>query len=185
LSGNATAEGSGRHTNHDCARKLVAHAKPQHSALCPERHELYRLQSSLDQLAINFSNEPQVLIAGADRNDAASAFTELIEKCARHCCGGGGGKDGVERRAIAKRGDAVADRERDVRDVESIESRENSGGKIGFDLRAVNMSRDARQNRRLISAAGSDLEDAFVASQLEKLRHQRDDVGLRNRLSAL
>src|SRR5581483_845166 len=40
------------------------------------------------------------------------------------------------------------------------------------------------KNRRLVSAAGPDFEDFFRSAQRERLRHQPDDVGLADRLTA-
>jgi GAF domain-containing protein len=49
---------------------------------------------------------------------------------------------------------------------------------IGRDLDRVHLARELREDRRLISRAGADLEHALVALQFERRRHDRDDERL-------
>ena len=51
------------------------------------------------------------------------------------------------------------------------------------DLDAIDPGRKAGEHRGLVAEAGADVEDAVARPDIEQIRHQGDDVGLRDRLA--
>jgi hypothetical protein len=51
------------------------------------------------------------------------------------------------------------------------------------DLDCIHLVRQLTEHRRLISGSGSDLEHAMIRLDVERLGHERHDVGLGNRLT--
>src|SRR6185312_6506792 len=71
-------------------------------------------------------------------------------------------------------------------DVVVAELGERRRGLLGEALEALDgheRGAQARQHRGRVPGAGTDLEHALVAVQLEQLAHARDDPGLRDRLA--
>ena len=65
--------------------------------------------------------------------------------------------------------------------VAAAEARERGAGalrELRVDLDRVHRVRQAREDGGLIAGAGADLQHALAAFQRQKLRHQRDDIGL-------
>ena len=93
-----------------------------------------------------------------------------------------GDDDGVERRRLRPAQIAVADARLHVRVAEPRQRRRRLASETVDDLDAVDLVGDLRQHRRLVAAAGSDLEHLGTGRQLEQIGHQRHDVRLRDGL---
>jgi hypothetical protein len=66
--------------------------------------------------------------------------------------------------------------------TEPTEALARLGGQRLDPLGAVDALHQARQHRRLVARAGAHLEHLVAVPDLEQIRHQRNDVGLRDRL---
>ena len=110
---------------------------------------------------------------------------ELLLQRLRHARPAGGDDDRVVRRVLRPAERAVA-----VQHVHVVAAcgGECLGGlvrQLTVALDRVDAARDPREHGGGVAGAGADLEHGFAARELQRLRHQRDDVGLRDRLAFL
>src|SRR5688572_28597947 len=118
--------------------------------------------------------------ADGDHHDASRS--ELIEEGLGDPLRGRRDDDAVERRVLGPAAVAVPFAHGDVAVTELLHPALGEPGELGNDLDSVDVVRELRQHRALVTRAGPDLEHARRGRELEELRHERDDVGLGDRL---
>src|SRR5204862_7109649 len=133
--------------------------------LLPQRNEPHRVQPLPRYASVGSPEQPEMLyVRGADRDDAAAAFGELVDQFFRQHFRRGGGQDGVEWRVVAEDLHAVAHGEDDVGDAELREAAGDDARELGLDFGAVDDLRQPREDRGLVSRSRSDLQYFFVAA---------------------
>src|SRR6185295_5256472 len=122
------------------------------------------------------------LIVGSDRDHETSAGRELLEQRGRDLSGRGGHQNGIERRGFRPATIAVADAHVNALVSEPSQGRFRTPPERLDDLDRVDVLGHLREHGRLVARSGSDLEHPGTRTERRELRHERDDVGLADRL---
>ena len=145
-----------------------------------------RARKPLAHELVAASRDPQqfLLAFRADRRDESAAFGQLVEQFLRQRVRRCGQQYAVEwflrRPTLA----AVAMFEAHILDLEFAQALTRPLEQRLDALDAVDPADERREHRRLVAAAGPDLEHLIRrASDGDRLRHARNDVGLGNRLA--
>lgn len=120
---------------------------------------------------------------GAERHHQPAADAELALQRLGHLGAGRGDRDGVVGCMVGPSPGPVSMENVDVRYAEISKRRRGLLGELADPLDRVHVAGDAREHRGRVSRAGSDLEHLLTALEREGVRHQRDDVRLRDRLA--
>src|SRR5256885_7162034 len=105
-------------------------------------------------------------------------YTTLFRSRRRHAGRGRRHNDALERRALRPAGRAVAQPRLDVREAQAPKSLLRFDQQVGQPLDRVHASREARQDRRLVTGARADLEHAVPAPRRECFRQDRKSTRL-------
>ncbi len=127
----------------------------------------------------------QVLMArhAADRHDEATAVGELLAQCRRYGRAAGGDEDRVERRGLGPASAAVAAAQFDVAVAQALQACTGGVAEVRMALDRVDPGGQQAQHCARIAGASADLEHAVGRADARAFGHQRDDVGLRDRLA--
>ena len=115
----------------------------------------------------------------ADRDDHAPAWAQLLDQRRWYVTAGCRHDDGIERRMLFPAIVAVTKTRRNIVVTETLEPRFGLVRQRRNDLNAVNVLDETRQNGRLVSGTGANLQHDVVLVRLNQVCHQRHDVGLR------
>ena len=118
----------------------------------------------------------------AHRDDQAAADRELILQSGRHLGSACRHQNGIERRRFRPSHCAVADPQLDVVIAEFPEPAARRLGERGMTLDGVDAVCDPAHHRRGVARAGADFQNGVAGLHFGHFDHQRDDVGLRDRL---
>ena len=124
-----------------------------------------------------------LVVAEPDGEDDPSTELELLDERGGNLARRRGQKDRVERRLFGPAPIAVAGANRDVGVAELAKPRLRPLGERQDDLDRVDPGGEAGEDRRVVARAGADLEHPVAGREAELLAHDRDDVGLRDRLA--
>ena len=122
-------------------------------------------------------------IFSPDRDDQPAADRELLLQRLRHLGPAGRDQDGIERRGLRPAFGAVADAQLDIVVAQLLEPSPGRLGQRRMALDRVDPVGDLAHHGRGVARAGAHLEHAVAGLHLGGLDHQRDDVGLRDRLA--
>src|SRR2546426_2286397 len=151
--------------------------------LSDQLHELALATRTRLHFTPDLLHDGQRLVLGVpDGHHHASTLRELLEE--RRGDRGAAGRDQypIERRFVGPAERAAADPDPHVVVAETLEERTRPLGQARQSFDRADPPRELGEHRRLVTRAGADLEDLLMAVELEELRHEADDVGLRNRL---
>src|SRR5882762_2984958 len=123
------------------------------------------------------------MLGVANRNNHSAAFSELSKERLRNRRGRSGDKNGVKRCKFLQPQGAVAAMHVDVGVTEPLKPRRRRQRQRRAMVEAEYFSGQAREDRRLVTAARSDFKHAVVWPQLKRCRHRGNDIGLRNGLA--
>src|SRR5262249_11667656 len=172
-------------------RLRYAAARPAHctgssclpGVLSHQLHELALAARPRLHLTVHLLDDGQHLIHGvADRHHHAATLAELLEERGRDRRPAGRDQYPIERRLVGPAEGAATDPYPDIVVAELLEE---SAGALGQPRQALDRAdapRELGEHGRLIARAGADLENLFLAGELEQLGHEAHDVGLRDRL---
>src|SRR6185369_4828625 len=121
----------------------------------------------------------------ADGHDDPSVGGELLDQRPRNVASGGGGEDRTKRRLVAPALRAVTLDDLDIVITEAPHSLASDRDQLGLPLDPDHLGGDAADHRRGVTRTGSHLEHLFARCDTRRLDHQRDDIGLRDRLPRL
>src|SRR3990172_9271251 len=127
-------------------------------------------------------DDPELLVDRADGNHHPAPDRELFEQRSWHFIGCRGHDDSVEGRDLGQATVAVTGDDGYVVVAVRLERFFRPLGERWEDLDRVHVARQPGENRRLVAGAGPDLQDPVFRLRVEKLRHDRHDVRLRDRL---
>jgi len=113
----------------------------------------------------------------------AAAVMMMASNGACSLAGGGGDDDGVERRVFLPAVIAVADAHLDVAVTKPRKPFPGKPPQRFDDLDGERLGGKLTEDRRLIAGPGADLQHLRPGCQTQQVRHQRDDVRLRDRLA--
>lgn len=153
-----------------------------------ERHEADRPQVLADQPAVVLlaqAQKPLGVAALADGKHEAATRRELLDQGFGDRRRPGGDGDGLEGRVLGPAERPVSVAHLDVVVTEHLETAACGPGEFGMTFDREDPARDPRKDGGGIPRARPDLEHPVAGRDLERLRHECDDVGLRDRLAAL
>ena len=130
--------------------------------------------------------DPHELLApglGPDRDDQPAAVGELLQQRLRHRRPARGHDDGVEGRGLRVPERAVTPHDVRVVVAEAIEHRPCPRGQRLVALDRPHVRRHPAQHRGAVAGPGPHLQHPVVRSDLGRLGHDGDDVGLRDGLA--
>ena len=130
-----------------------------------------------------FSINRSSWLVAAHGNHQSAAGRKLVDQRLRHVIGRGRDQNHVERRVFRPALIAVAATNVDVRVAERGQPFARRRGQGIENLDAVDLLAQFGKDGRLIARADADLQRAVVGRGSSKLRHQRHDVRLRDRLA--
>ena len=120
---------------------------------------------------------------GSDRNHQPPTDLELGLRRLRHFGAAGRDDDRVVRRVILPAARAVCMQHMHIPVAELGQHRRRLLVELADAFDGVNLFGNLRQDSRRVTRAGADFEHLFAPVERQRLRHQRDDIGLRDRLS--
>jgi len=124
----------------------------------------------------------QLLPLVPDRENETAAVLQLRLEGLRDARRGGRDHDRIEGRGLGPAQVAVPRAHLDVGVAEALQEGRRLLGERRHDLDRVDARGDLGQDRGLIAGAGADLEHGLAALEAQRLRHEADDVRLRDRL---
>src|SRR3984893_7794646 len=99
-----------------------------------------------------------------------------VRSCGQH--------DLVERRVLGSAMVAIAHSGLDIGEAQAVQALFGLCAELLDDFHAVHLACELSEDRRLITKAGADLEHHILGTDVEQIRHQRYNEGLRDRLLA-
>jgi hypothetical protein len=108
------------------------------------------------------------------RLDQPTTFDDLRDKWLTDLWRRSGNDDAIKRRLLRKSNRPVAHYHRDVADSGRVQILARVFGKIREPLDRNNLPAQTRQDRRLKAEPRADLEHTLIATQLERLNHERE-----------
>ncbi len=189
LGGLADQAGEGRRAapaRHGVAVPLGGLSRPALSAAA--RHEAHVTQLLAMQTTIGLPGDAQELLYSpplSHRHHETAARRELVQERLGHLGTSRRHDDRVVRGVLWPPERPVAMAHRDVLESQTREPLGRERRQLLVPLDRVDLAREPPEDRRRIARAGPDLEHPVSGSELGRRRHQRHDVGLRDRLAAL
>ena len=156
---------------------------PRLLGLAGHRHKQARHERLAHHLTVTFREQNEHLVVPlADRDHHPPPFGQLFDERLGDLLGGTGDDDLVERSMLRPPLEAVANLRDDVLVAEPGEDPRGLLAEWLVDLDRVDRLHQRRQHRRLVAAAGADLEDTIGGPWLEPLGHVGDHERTRDRL---
>ena len=122
----------------------------------------------------------ELRFGGADGDDQAPAFAQLVEEGLRESGCSCGDDDAVEGRPAGQTAAAVSDLDGEVGVSQDAQNFIRSDREFGMTFDRIDMLAQLREQCRLVSGASADFENYFFLRRSEKFQHECNDVRLRN-----
>src|SRR6185312_1294447 len=150
-----------------------------------ERHETDITQDLFLEAALPVANIALERLDGtaSDRRDQNPRRFELREQGLRLGRRRRRDQNAVERRLLRPPFRAVSEARDDVAELQRLEARLGLAHQRAVALDGVDEPREPGEHGRLVAGTGADLEHAGARLDHQRLGHQRDDVGLADRLA--
>ena len=130
-----------------------------------------------------YANQFLTTSLGTDGNYETTTLDQLVTQCARNSWSGCGHDDGVEGSSFGNSERAVA-----FDDVDAVESLRLECGpgaldEFGYTFDRPHIPGETTQYRRSVSRPRTDFQNPIIRTDRSRLGHERNDVGLADRLT--
>src|SRR5271170_712261 len=152
-----------------------------------QRDEPHRPQILVHKPAVGPADTHQLLVVmiGPNRRHQHPARRQPVDQGRWNLRGRGGHNNTVVGQLLRPALGAVAESVDDIAQTERIETALSPAQQLAMTLDRKYPAGEARQDRGLIPRAGANLDDVVPVADQKRLGHQRDYIGLADRLSVI